>query len=295
MPLTLNTTGVTIVDDTDPRITWQGFWFTGGVSSEYRSTTHGSDTAGATATFVFQGEQPLGMVYANCWNDIPIGTSVAVYGTIGTEGSPSSTFNLDDSSLVTRSAAQVNSAARHALFYQSPTLLGGSHRVVITNLQNTGTLWIDYILFIPDGSSPAPQPPVVSTSEVSITTTSVSRSGRSSSSRSSSRSSSSTSLPARVTNSLRSGSVIATSTGTDVAQHASTSAVTGSSASIGTRSTIAAAVGGVIGGLLLLLLLAAVMYYRRLALKHQKSESEPTVFRTRLVDHPTNLFLFQKT
>jgi hypothetical protein len=53
-----------IVDDTDPRITYTPVsgWYVGGVANELEGTAHGTDMAGATATFTFTGlEEPFGL------------------------------------------------------------------------------------------------------------------------------------------------------------------------------------------------------------------------------------------
>ena len=45
-----------IVDDNDPRITYNGPWILGGnASAELDGTTHYTSTAGATASFTFSG------------------------------------------------------------------------------------------------------------------------------------------------------------------------------------------------------------------------------------------------
>jgi len=52
-------TGNVIVDDSDPRVVYNGPWVTGGSTSEYLRTTHGSpSTGGGGASFSFYG-RPL--------------------------------------------------------------------------------------------------------------------------------------------------------------------------------------------------------------------------------------------
>ena len=43
------------VDDTDPRLVYSGRWFEGGVSQEFNTTTHGTNTAGSKVAFSFFG------------------------------------------------------------------------------------------------------------------------------------------------------------------------------------------------------------------------------------------------
>lgn len=43
------------VDDRDPKVIYSGEWKSGGLSKEYRSTIHGTHTAGATVRFSFSG------------------------------------------------------------------------------------------------------------------------------------------------------------------------------------------------------------------------------------------------
>ena len=58
MALTLNSTGVVIVDDNDPEIVYQppGAWTRSGIAGvEHRGTTHGAHVIPATAAFRFNG------------------------------------------------------------------------------------------------------------------------------------------------------------------------------------------------------------------------------------------------
>ena len=73
------------------------------------------------------------------------GTSVAVYGTIGTD-TPSSTYLLDDSTPSVFVADKYKSPMYQQLFFHSPTLTDAEHTLLVTNL-GSGELWIDYILY----------------------------------------------------------------------------------------------------------------------------------------------------
>jgi hypothetical protein len=87
---------------------------------------------------------------------------VAVYGTIPVGPSPLSTYSLDDSSLVDFSPPPATDAIIYqTIFYQSPPLLNGEHRLVVTYLGNNSECWIDYFLYLP---SPTPASPATTSS-----------------------------------------------------------------------------------------------------------------------------------
>jgi hypothetical protein len=153
-PLTLNTTGIVVVDDSNlTSITYLGTWQIGGVQPEYNSTTHGTDVAGSTATFVFNGMHNITVLFNFKPSSDPIhqriGTAVAVYGTLSIEGAAISTYSLDDTTLVTFTAPSVQEPVYQTLFYQSPSLQDGLHHLVITSLVTNATFWLDYILYQP--------------------------------------------------------------------------------------------------------------------------------------------------
>lgn len=57
--LTLHTPGVVVADDSNSSyVFYQGGWTTGGQDVEYNHTTHGTKTAGSTATLYFSGKAP---------------------------------------------------------------------------------------------------------------------------------------------------------------------------------------------------------------------------------------------
>jgi hypothetical protein len=156
MSLTLNTTGVTIVDDTNPGIVYKGTWITGGSPGEYDITTHGTDQAGSIAIFTFNGRATFSEVDTKSFYDLPLhcpGTSIAAYGTLGPGGTPITTYDLDNSALVVYSAPVVGDPVFNTLFYQSPVLSNGPHSLVITFLNSSGIYWLDYLLYMP---SPTP-------------------------------------------------------------------------------------------------------------------------------------------
>lgn len=137
------------VDDRDSRITYTPNWFLAGGSDEFGSTTHGTRTAGARATFKFTG------------------SSVAVYGTISDSGvykdPPISTYGVDGASSVTYSATAGTKAQYKQRFFQSPKLADGEHTLLITSTVANAFFWVDYIEFTPAAEAtpnPPPQGPV---------------------------------------------------------------------------------------------------------------------------------------
>ncbi|KAF9220919.1 hypothetical protein BS17DRAFT_712720 [Gyrodon lividus] len=135
----------TTVDDRDPRITYTGTWTLGGNAPEYENTTHGTTIAGSSASFNFTGTFH--------------GTSVSVFGTVGPVdyyhvdvGPPMSVYNLDHFPAVTFTAPALNSASYHYQFYTSPLLDEGVHYLVITSVNMSSVLWLDYLQYTPSSS-----------------------------------------------------------------------------------------------------------------------------------------------
>ena len=104
------------------------------------------------------------------------GTSVAVYGTIGSD-TPRSSYLLDVATPSIYAAGKTRVTLFQRMFFQSPTLTDGEHTLLITNL-GTGELWIDYIVYTPSvsvsssaSSLPPSTPPSSSTLTPSSTVT----------------------------------------------------------------------------------------------------------------------------
>ncbi|KAF9073901.1 hypothetical protein BDP27DRAFT_1359793 [Rhodocollybia butyracea] len=124
----------TLVDDGDPRIIYSEGWAkAGNPMFECEGTTHGSQAPNVTATLNFSG------------------VGVQVVGTVGipaSDGSPSSTYQVDDlptSTFVFTTKGQANYRIQ---FYSSPLLNAGDHKLVITSLGNDNSrIWLDYILY----------------------------------------------------------------------------------------------------------------------------------------------------
>uniref|UniRef100_A0A0W0EUJ7 Uncharacterized protein n=1 Tax=Moniliophthora roreri TaxID=221103 RepID=A0A0W0EUJ7_MONRR len=129
------------VDDMDSRISYTpaNAWFLGGVSEEYNSTTHGSQSILAEMSFQFNG------------------TSITVYGTITHRAdipSPVDVFALDDS-LPVRFAPTVQAgvAQRHVRMFFSPPLKDGLHTLIMRRTVDKSESWIDYIDYTPSAAT----------------------------------------------------------------------------------------------------------------------------------------------
>jgi len=125
----MNNNGNTLftVDDRDPRLAYQGSWFTTTDPNDYNSTATGTKTAGSVVKFAFNG------------------TLVSVYGTVDSESS-SSTYTLDDSVPVVFTSPQSSSPIYNEPFYTSPPLSPGEHTLTI-NITSDGDYWLDYLRF----------------------------------------------------------------------------------------------------------------------------------------------------
>ncbi|ESK82010.1 hypothetical protein Moror_8416 [Moniliophthora roreri MCA 2997] len=129
------------VDDMDPRIEYTpaNSWFTAGVSEEYNSTTHCSQSSPAEMTFQFNG------------------TSIAVYGTISPladRPNPVDLYILDGSPPVQFAPIiQAGVVRRHERMFFSPTLKDGLHTLVMRRMVNNSESFVDYIDFTPSVAS----------------------------------------------------------------------------------------------------------------------------------------------
>ncbi|KAF9025950.1 hypothetical protein BDZ89DRAFT_953360, partial [Hymenopellis radicata] len=95
-------------------------WFTAGSANEFNHTTHGTRSAGATATFVFNG------------------TFVQVYGTISSANlsgapDPVSKFSLDASSSATFAPTPGADVQYEQVMFQSADLQPGEHTLVMNS------------------------------------------------------------------------------------------------------------------------------------------------------------------
>ena len=161
----INSTSV-VVDDTNPALVYSGAWvrFVLRISSLLESTSvftvnvpagelQMSSTPHLTVArrrvlpcyFVFKVCRLFCLSLPTLTRHMPIGTSIAVYGTIGTD-TPSSAYTIDSSTPSVFVAGKPKEIAFKQMFYHSPTLTDGEHTLLITNL-GSGEVWIDFLLF----------------------------------------------------------------------------------------------------------------------------------------------------
>ncbi|KAJ3511826.1 hypothetical protein NLJ89_g3873 [Agrocybe chaxingu] len=148
------------IDDGDSSVLFSNHsrndWVRGGGLNEYLETTTGSRKSGANARISF------------------FGSSIAVYGTIGTTQGPIaiSAYSIDDGPEIIFTAPNVTWNLYHQLFFRSPTLRKKNHTLLIMNKVDFGLLWLDYFeigMIVDHPSSTSLEPLVaVSTPTVSL-------------------------------------------------------------------------------------------------------------------------------
>lgn len=73
-----------------------------------------------------------------------------MYGTVGPTvvGGPArSNYTLDGLPPVTFTAPLTINNIYQLLYYQSPTLDDGEHSLIVTDIGDQSTLWVDYLLY----------------------------------------------------------------------------------------------------------------------------------------------------
>ncbi|KAG6902644.1 hypothetical protein C0995_013769 [Termitomyces sp. Mi166 len=215
--------GSYIIDDT--AFTYLGQWHTGGTRPEYRSTTHGTNAAGASASLSF------------------FGTSISVYGTIAVNAKPAvSIYTVDGSYSNTFIANPVKTVQYNQLFYQISGLAYKQHILFITCTNDKAQFWLDYVKVGIEGPTTtssilAPKPqPVTSSKAPTILSTTISTLPSSSSSPSSSPSKSILILPSSTVTSFADVAIDTSST-TSSLTSVRTSSNSAPSAAIGTADT----------------------------------------------------------
>ncbi|THU79381.1 hypothetical protein K435DRAFT_810764 [Dendrothele bispora CBS 962.96] len=128
----------TRLNDTDPKIIYEGNWRTGGIPHEYNTTTHGAvNASGSSALLTFTGIQ------------------IKIVATLDTKNpkDPSPIFNLYlDGKLVliyepnlTFAGAQIVEYQQLVPIFSSPILDNATHTLLISNqVETANTIWLDY-------------------------------------------------------------------------------------------------------------------------------------------------------
>jgi len=126
------------IDDTDGSIGYSGSWDPVSSSTAYQSTLHSTTQTGATATFSFNGNM------------------ARVFGHVPACDSPSNIvvqFSMDGVASNALSMACTSSPRQDVIYFATPTLSNGSHKLTITNM-GTGPFQLDHIEIGSDGSAP---------------------------------------------------------------------------------------------------------------------------------------------
>ena len=130
------------IDDFDHMVTYDGAWTDGAnipddVSKNWDSTLHYSNISGATATLKFTGELSNLLRPLETAAHRPLGTSIAVYGSLHPPGryNMQSLYSIDGQPPFTFIPKRdVQTAIHQSLFYSSPQFPYGEHTLVVTNL-----------------------------------------------------------------------------------------------------------------------------------------------------------------
>ena len=162
------TLAVLYVDDRDPLIFYKpnSSWTRGGNVSDYDATSTFSGAPGASASITFSGRHLCPLFQALLCPDIFFnnwtlkGTGISVWGTID-HLDPSipefvqSSYSIDGGPTAIHNATEQPQFQFRQNFFQSDSLVPGSHTLVVTHLTNNNNarLFIDYFLVIPPNSS----------------------------------------------------------------------------------------------------------------------------------------------
>ncbi|KAJ7775148.1 hypothetical protein B0H16DRAFT_1713576 [Mycena metata] len=130
-----DTAGPYFVDDRDPRIVYTPSWTESGAEYDFQHTTHGSNSAGDSFSFTFQG------------------TSISFYGDIN-NGTAEQVLNASMSvdkgpPVFYVPPIQPAAVTSNNLIFNSGGLSDGTHTLVVT-AENAHPVWFDYLLVTPN-------------------------------------------------------------------------------------------------------------------------------------------------
>lgn len=143
------------IDDTSPRLQYNGNWVQGGAEQDYQRTSHSSNATGSFVTFTFNGEQRRNWLLERILIVRLLGTFITVYGSVDTAGS-SSSYKLDDAPPVVTNIGRTSPTQfNYPFFFPSAPLQPGLHELVITVVG--GTFSLDYIEYTGEVNGDASQ------------------------------------------------------------------------------------------------------------------------------------------
>lgn len=252
------------IDDIDASVAYSGTWqATASEERSYHNTLHWTDTVGSKATFTFTG------------------ISVMAYGTVRGSDTPQSSYSIDGGSSTTFKPSSQVLSRYGVLFYTSPSLQNGQHTLVITNLNDTSTLFIDDFIIVTTGSASTSTHSSSSASTstaagpvgTSATGTAVSHSGTSSSSSSSSTNTATTLAQLGASASSGDGG---SSTPGDIPSPSTTAAPDSATSHSGSSHPKAAILGAVVAVAIVALFIAVSVW--RIRNRKRKKDLDPWAF-----------------
>ncbi|THU82745.1 hypothetical protein K435DRAFT_844292 [Dendrothele bispora CBS 962.96] len=136
----MTSNGWNILDDTDPRISYQGDWRKGGIKGEYQKTTHGAvNASGSSVSLNFSGTQ--------------IGINATLDPRNSNDSNPIFQVFLDGN-LEVSYEPNLTSYKQLVRIFESRVLDDGEHTLLIINQVRTAkTIWLDSFSILPSDST----------------------------------------------------------------------------------------------------------------------------------------------
>src|SRR5258708_3400895 len=133
------------IDDGDATVTYSGDWQSSTDMRSYQNTIHFTNSLNSQAKLSFIGNSFVLRLESQLIFILP-GISVTAYGVVRASETPQSSYTLDGGDLTfLQSTSKVISQYGVSL-YTSPVLRNGQHNLVITNLGNGSTFFLDYFV-----------------------------------------------------------------------------------------------------------------------------------------------------